>query len=74
MEYFATYGGCTAAGATGLAVLRVLRQERMQERAVETGAYLLEKLRAMQQVRRTMFVPWHVMNRRCVSLACMISS
>lgn len=51
MEYFATYGGCTAAGATGLAVLRVLRQERLQERAVETGAYLLDKLRTLQQVR-----------------------
>lgn len=50
MEYFATYGGCTAAGATGLAVLHVLRQECMQERAVDTGAYVLDKLRMLQQV------------------------
>lgn len=68
MEYFATYGGCTAAGATGLAVLRVLRQERLQERAVETGAYLLDKLRTLQQVRLCARRVTHAAvmnNRRC---------
>ncbi len=50
MEYFATYGGCTAAGATGLAVLRVIEKEQLQQRAADTGEYLIEKLRTLQLV------------------------
>jgi 4-aminobutyrate aminotransferase-like enzyme len=52
MDYFATCGGCTAAGAAGLAVMRVLASEGLQARAAATGAHLMARLRALQQVRR----------------------
>jgi ethanolamine-phosphate phospho-lyase len=48
MEFFATYGGSTAAAAAGLAVLDVLRDERLQEHALEVGAYALARLRGLQ--------------------------
>jgi len=35
--------------AVGLAVLRVLRDENLAERAAETGRYFMDGLRAMQQ-------------------------
>ena len=50
MEYFNTYGGCTAAGAAGMAVLKVLQEERLQQHAQRVGEYLLMKLVPIKQV------------------------
>jgi 4-aminobutyrate aminotransferase-like enzyme/Ser/Thr protein kinase RdoA (MazF antagonist) len=47
MEYFSTFGGNPVACAVGLAVLDVVRDERLQERAWRVGGYLragLERL------------------------------
>ncbi|KAK9823621.1 hypothetical protein WJX72_004290 [[Myrmecia] bisecta] len=49
MEYFNTCGGCTAAGAAGLAVLEVLREERLQQNALTVGRHLEAEFRQLQQ-------------------------
>ncbi|KAK9795530.1 hypothetical protein WJX73_009487 [Symbiochloris irregularis] len=49
MEYFNTFGGCTAAGAAGLATFQVLRRERLQENAAAVGAHLLHRLSMLQK-------------------------
>ncbi|KAL4431001.1 hypothetical protein ABPG75_006257 [Micractinium tetrahymenae] len=48
MEFFATFGGCTAAPACGLAVLQVMREEGLQQNAAAVGAYCLARLRELQ--------------------------
>lgn len=48
MEYFSTFGGNPIACAAGLAVLDVLRDERLQENAHQVGSYLLACLRNLQ--------------------------
>ena len=48
MEYFNTFGGNPVSCAIGLAVLDVVRDERLQERALRTGAHLLSGLRAVK--------------------------
>ncbi|GAO44206.1 aminotransferase class III-fold pyridoxal phosphate-dependent enzyme [Flavihumibacter petaseus] len=45
MEYFNTYGGNPVSMATGKAVLQVIRQEALQQHALDTGNYFLERLR-----------------------------
>ncbi|GLC36267.1 hypothetical protein PLESTB_000604100 [Pleodorina starrii] len=50
MEYFNTYGGSTAAVAAGLAVLRVLQRDGLQQHAERVGEYLLSGLRALREV------------------------
>ena len=52
MEYFNTYGGCTAAGAAGMATLKVIQDERFQERAARVGAHLTAQLLRLKQVGR----------------------
>ena len=47
MEFFSTFGGNTVSCAVGLAVLDVVRDEGLQRRALDTGAYLLSKLRPL---------------------------
>ena len=47
MEYFNTFGGCNAAVAAGHAVLRVIKQDRLQENARVVGKHILESLRAL---------------------------
>ena len=47
MEYFNTYGGNPVSCAIGLAVLDVIRDERLQVRAREVGTRLLQGLRAL---------------------------
>lgn len=51
MEYFNTYGGCTAAGAAGMATLRVIQEENFQARAARVGLYLTAKLNRLKEVR-----------------------
>lgn len=45
---FHTYGANPVACAAGRAVLRVLREEKLQDNAREVGAALLERLKALQ--------------------------
>ena len=45
MEYFNTFGGNPVACAIGLEVLSIIRDERLQENALEVGAYWIESLR-----------------------------
>ncbi|KAK9830741.1 hypothetical protein WJX74_004739 [Apatococcus lobatus] len=47
--YFATFGGCTAAGAAGVAVMEALQEEQLQGNAAVVGAYFKEQLQIMQQ-------------------------
>jgi 4-aminobutyrate aminotransferase-like enzyme len=49
MEFFSTFGGSPVSCAAGLAVLEVVEEERLQERALRVGQYLVEGLRRLQQ-------------------------
>lgn len=49
MEYFNTFGGNPVSCAIGMAVLDVIRDEGLQENAFETGSYLQEQLRGLQE-------------------------
>ncbi|HRQ33250.1 MAG TPA: aminotransferase class III-fold pyridoxal phosphate-dependent enzyme, partial [Anaerolineales bacterium] len=46
MEYFNTFGGNPVSCAVGLAVLDVLRDERLQQNAFRVGGRLLEGLKS----------------------------
>ena len=48
MEFFSTFGGSTVSCAVGLAVLDVVREERLQEHAGRVGAQLVDGLRSLQ--------------------------
>ena len=45
MEYFSTFGGNTLACATALAVLRAVRDEKLQQHARDVGDRMLSRLR-----------------------------
>ncbi|MEQ1894549.1 MAG: aminotransferase class III-fold pyridoxal phosphate-dependent enzyme, partial [Planctomycetota bacterium] len=47
MEYFSTFGGNPVACAAGLAVLDVVRDEKLQENALAVGTYWKERLSAL---------------------------
>jgi 4-aminobutyrate aminotransferase-like enzyme/Ser/Thr protein kinase RdoA (MazF antagonist) len=47
MEFFSTFGGNPVACAAGLAVLDVMRDERLQENAARVGGRLLQGLREL---------------------------
>ena len=49
MEFFSTFGGNPVACAVGLAVLDVLEEEGLQDRAWRVGEHLIEGLRRLQQ-------------------------
>jgi 4-aminobutyrate aminotransferase-like enzyme len=49
MEFFSSFGGNPVACAAGLAVLDVLAEERLQDRALRVGNHLLKGLRALQE-------------------------
>jgi 4-aminobutyrate aminotransferase-like enzyme/Ser/Thr protein kinase RdoA (MazF antagonist) len=49
MEYFNTYGGNPVSMETGLAVMRIIEEENLQQRALETGNYLIGALTALMQ-------------------------
>lgn len=44
VEYFNTYGGCNAACAAGMAVLKVVKKERLQRKALKVGSYFRDAL------------------------------
>lgn len=48
MEYFNTFGGNPVSCAAGLAVLDVIREEELQQNALEVGEYLKQGLRELQ--------------------------
>ena len=48
MEYFNTFGGNPVSCAIGIEVLQVIRDEKLQQNALETGNYLLKKLKELQ--------------------------
>ena len=49
MEYFNTFGGNPVSSAIGREVLRVIKDEHLQENALKVGNYLKEGLRKLQQ-------------------------
>jgi 4-aminobutyrate aminotransferase-like enzyme/Ser/Thr protein kinase RdoA (MazF antagonist) len=49
MEFFSTFGGNTVSCAIGIAVLDVVREERLQEHARRVGDQLLTDLRALAE-------------------------
>ena len=49
MEYFNTFGGNPVSCAIGLEVLRVVKEERLQENALLAGDYLKEELLNLQK-------------------------
>ena len=49
MEFFSTFGGNPVACAAGLAVLDVLEDERLQERALRVGKYWMAGLQKLQE-------------------------
>jgi 4-aminobutyrate aminotransferase-like enzyme/Ser/Thr protein kinase RdoA (MazF antagonist) len=49
MEFFSTFGGNPVSCAAGLAVLDVVEEERLQERALRVGGHLLEGLQRLQE-------------------------
>jgi 4-aminobutyrate aminotransferase-like enzyme/Ser/Thr protein kinase RdoA (MazF antagonist) len=52
MEFFSTFGGNPVACAAGLAVLDVLRDEALQDRAQRVGRYWMTELRKLQECNR----------------------
>ena len=51
MEYFNTFGGNPVSARVGLAVLDVIRDERLQARAAELGARLMARAAQRLQER-----------------------
>jgi len=49
MEFFNTFGGNPVSAAIGLEVLKVIREEKLQENAFVVGEYLKAGLRKLQQ-------------------------
>lgn len=49
MEYFNTFGGNPVSRAAGLAVLRAIDEENLQENARVVGDYFLKRLRELQK-------------------------
>ena len=47
-SYFNTFGGNPVCTAAGLAVLRVIEKEKLQENAHAVGSYLKERLTALK--------------------------
>lgn len=47
-SYFNTFGGNPVCTAAGLAVLKVIEKEKLQENAFEVGSYLKERLNTLK--------------------------
>src|SRR5713226_888307 len=52
MEFFSTFGGNPVACAAGLAVLDVVRDEGLQDRALRVGTYWMTELKKLQECHR----------------------
>jgi 4-aminobutyrate aminotransferase-like enzyme/Ser/Thr protein kinase RdoA (MazF antagonist) len=52
MEFFSTFGGNPVACAAGLAVLDVVRDEALQDRALRVGKYWMTELQKLQDCHR----------------------
>jgi len=52
MEFFSTFGGNPVACAVGLAVLDVVRDEALQDRALRVGTYWIRELKKLQECHR----------------------
>jgi len=52
MEFFSTFGGNPVACAAGLAVLDVVRDEALQDRALRVGKYWMTELKKLQECNR----------------------
>src|SRR6266404_5975859 len=52
MEFFSTFGGNPVACAAGLAVLDVLRDEGLRDRALRVGRYWMTELKKLQECHR----------------------
>ncbi len=52
MEFFTTFGGNPVACAAGLAVLDVVRDEGLQDRALRVGKYWIAELQKLQECHR----------------------
>jgi 4-aminobutyrate aminotransferase-like enzyme/Ser/Thr protein kinase RdoA (MazF antagonist) len=52
MEFFSTFGGNPVACAAGLAVLNVVRDEGLQDRALRVGRYWMTELKKLQECHR----------------------
>jgi 4-aminobutyrate aminotransferase-like enzyme/Ser/Thr protein kinase RdoA (MazF antagonist) len=52
MEFFSTFGGNPVACAAGLAVLDVVRDEALQDRALRVGKYWMTELQKLQTCHR----------------------
>jgi 4-aminobutyrate aminotransferase-like enzyme len=50
-SFFSTFGGGNAAAAAGFAVLDVMREEGLQQNALETGRYFKSELRSLMRRR-----------------------
>lgn len=48
MEYFNTFGGNPVSAAIGLEVLKVIKEEKLQENALEIGEFLKAELKTLQ--------------------------
>ncbi len=49
MEYFNTFGGNPVSCAIGSAVLAVIKEDKLQENALDTGSYFQHQLKILQQ-------------------------
>jgi 4-aminobutyrate aminotransferase-like enzyme/Ser/Thr protein kinase RdoA (MazF antagonist)/murein DD-endopeptidase MepM/ murein hydrolase activator NlpD len=49
MEYFNTFGGNPVSAAVGLKVLEIIERDRLLQNATEIGAYLLKRMRTLQE-------------------------
>jgi 4-aminobutyrate aminotransferase-like enzyme len=47
LEYFNTFGGNPVSMATGMAVLEVVKEEGMQQQALEVGEHLMDRLKTL---------------------------
>lgn len=52
MEYFNTFGGNPVSMVAGRTVLKIIKEEELQENALEVGSYLLELLKELQKNHR----------------------
>ena len=58
-----TFGGNPLACAAALAVLDVMQEQHLPERAAQMGAYFLDRLRAVESPVDTGYRQWRVLKR-----------